>query len=150
MTRRPVLPKTSRSICFRQQLLPSTSGSARILESPVQRLRDGVILLMTNVIKCPKMGSLFRFRQQLSISTSGSRPDPSIPGQVFLGRRFSPVPERPGFQENAQTAKGTHKRCPYTYGSFRNRVKDAQNGPIRFRQQLLPSTPGNTLILEFL
>lgn len=70
MTRRPVLPKTGRSICFRQQLLPSTSGSAWILESPVQRLRGGVILLMTRAIERPKMGSMSRFRQQHSSCSS--------------------------------------------------------------------------------
>ena len=186
---------TNGPIRFRQQLLPSTSGNALILECEVQFLWIYCFLLDDEATGSAEngQGDLFpsttpafylwqrpdpresgtasagwRYplddqRDQVpkdgqSVSFSSTtirfylwqRPDPSIPGQVFLGRRLSPVPERPGFQENTQTDKGTHKRCPYTYGSFRNRVKDAQNGPIRFRQQLLTSTSGNTLILEFL
>ena len=74
------------------------------------------------------MGSMSRFRQQLSVSTSGSARTLAFLIKMFLGRRFSPVPERPGFQENTQTAKGTHERRPYTYGSLHNRVNMRKMG----------------------
>ena len=120
--------QTGRSIRFRQQLLPSTSGSALILESPIPCLLGGRYPLDDQRDQVPKDGQYVSFSSTTIRFYLWQRPDPSVSGTVLLGRRFSPVPERPGFQENTQTAKGTYERCPYRYGSFRNRVNMRKTG----------------------
>jgi hypothetical protein len=116
-------------IRFRQQLSVSTSGYALILESPVQRLRCGVILLTTSATKHPKADMQSLCRQQQP---------------VYSG--FSLVSCVRVHRVEHTNSEDTHKGR--SYGTVR--FATGQNGPIRFRQQLFLSTSGNGRILEFL